>query len=393
MLFFQFLPIPLAIYQVQEVRELKNSKGHDSMKKTDSMEKKAFSQLKNDKFLKVLNGQSVDSAPVWLMRQAGRYLPEYREIRSNFSDFMALCRSSEATTELALQPIRRFNLDAAIVFSDILTITDSLDLGLSFQQGQGPVISRPIKSPSDVSALPFDECLHKLGYVYDAVRSLREALGNRLPIIGFTGSPWTQACYMIEGQSQAHFHAAKMFAYAHPVTMRELIDELAQVSAKYLYGQYMAGADVLFVIDTWGCLLPDDLFEVYSAKALKEICHYLEKMNVSAPVLFYSKSLTQNRVNFLYDCPLLKAVAVDWTQDIAKLQLDNPCFTFQGNLDPVILKAGPMATQQHAFNLLNKVNVNSRYIASFGHGILPETPLESVHSFIDTVRNYSKLVD
>lgn len=363
------------------------------MSKTSSQPTRIKISLKNDKILRTLSGETTDSAPIWLMRQAGRYLSEYQEIRSNFKDFMSLCRSSEATTELALQPIRRFDLDAAIVFSDILTITDSLDLGLSFVPGTGPVISKPIKSPKDIAELPFDECLHKLGYVYKAVESLREALGNRLPIIGFSGSPWTQACYMIEGHSQAHFHTAKAFAYTHPVAMSELIHQLAIISAEYLYEQYKAGADLLFVIDTWGCVLSDALFSMYSAEALKIICQHLVKRGVDAPVLFYSKSLTQNRVDMLLECPLLKCIAVDWLADIAKLQIDNSSITFQGNIDPVILKAGPAATQQHTFNLLNGLNVNQRYIASFGHGILPETPTESVHSFIDTVRNYSSLID
>lgn len=347
--------------------------------------------LQNDRLMRVMRGESVETPPIWLMRQAGRYLPEYREIRSQFKDFMSLCRSSDATTELACQPLRRFDLDAAIVFSDILTIADSLDLGLSFLPGRGPVIANPLTSPGDVAALPFSECLPKLEYVFTAVRSLRAALGNRLPIIGFTGSPWTQACYMIEGSSQAHFHQAKAFAYTHPVAMGELIERLSEISAEYLYQQYCAGADILFVIDTWGCVLSDTLFSMYSAEALTMIGAMLQKRGVQAPILFYGKSLTQKRIDGLKACPLLRGIGLDWTVDIGSLQKSNPGMVFQGNIDPILLHAGPEATQQHTFNLLNQVDIHQGYIASCGHGILPQTPLESVHALIDTVKNHANL--
>ena len=344
-------------------------------------------KLKNDKLLRVIHGEAVDMPPVWLMRQAGRYLPEYQEIRGKFPNFMSLCRTSEATTEVALQPIRRFDLDAAIVFSDILTIADSLDLGLSFIENIGPVLANPITNPTNIHDLAFDQACDKLSYVYEAVQALRDALGNRLPIIGFSGSPWTQSCYMLAGRSEALFNTAKRFAYTHPVAMEELINQLAYVTADYLYRQYQAGADVLFVIDTWGGILPDSMFHNYSANALRQIGHSLQRLGCQAPLMFFSKGLTHQRINMLVDIPQLRCIGLDWTADIASLQQQFPHFTFQGNLDPSVLQAGPMATQQHTYDILSKVNTQKHYIAGLGHGILPQTPIASVHAFIDTIRH------
>lgn len=337
--------------------------------------------------LETLAGRTTAVPPVWLMRQAGRYLPEYQEIRAKFPDFMSLCRNTNATTEVALQPLRRFNLDAAIVFSDILTIADSLDLGLSFIKGSGPILSHPIASPKDITNLPFSDVPDRLDYVYDAVKSLRSALGKRLPIIGFSGSPWTQSCYMISGRSEALFHTAKRFAYTHPAATTTLINELSTVTAQYLFKQHQAGADILFIIDTWGGILSDTQFQSYSANALSDICASLKRMECHAPIMFFSKGLTEKRIMMLENIANLRCIGVDWTADIANLQTRFPNFVFQGNLDPSILHAGPAATQQHTHYMLNKVNKNTGYIGGLGHGVLPETPIESVHAFVDQVRH------
>ena len=345
--------------------------------------------LENNLMIDTLAGRATEGPPVWLMRQAGRYLPEYQEIRAKFPDFMSLCRNTDATTEVALQPLRRFNLDAAIVFSDILTIADSLDLGLNFVKGSGPILSHPISSPKDITNLPFSEAIERLEYVYDAVKSLRSALGKRLPIIGFSGSPWTQSCYMISGRSEALFHTAKRFAYTHPVATTALINELSSITAQYLLKQYQAGADILFVIDTWGGILSDTQFQSYSANALSDICASLKRMKCPAPVMFFSKGLTEKRIKMLKNITNLRCIGVDWTANIESLQACFPDLVFQGNLDPSILHAGPIATQQHTHYMLNKVNKNTHYIAGLGHGVLPETPIESVHAFVDQVRHYN----
>lgn len=346
-------------------------------------------QFHNGSLAQAIAGEPLSRPPVWLMRQAGRYLPEYREIRSHFPDFMSLCRSPAATTELALQPLRRFELDAAIVFSDILTIADSLEMGLRFVPGEGPVLRNPILTPQQIDGLPFDTCIDRLDYVFTAVRHLREALGQRLPIIGFSGSPWTQACYMLSGYGEKNFVTAKKFAYMHPVAMTSLLERLSTVTAGYLYQQYLAGADVLFVIDTWGGLLADAHFSLYSGAMLQRICDLLLEMQCPAPIMFFSKGLTVSRLAPLANIPNLCIVGLDWCADLSAMHQHFPGLTFQGNIDPTILHAGPVTTQQHTHDLLESLQDHRRFIAGLGHGILPETPISSVHALVDTVRSQS----
>lgn len=343
----------------------------------------------NDLLLRTLSGESVEKPPVWLMRQAGRYLPEYRKIREKFPDFMDMCRNADATTELAMQPLRRFGFDAAIVFSDILTIADSLNLSLRFTPGKGPILQRPVTQPDAITHLPFDESLERLDYVFAAVRSLRSELGQSLPIIGFSGSPWTQSCYMLSGYSEKDFATAKQFAFSHPSATDTLIDRLALLSADYLYEQYRAGADVLFVIDTWGGILSDHDFVRLGVKPLRRLCDRLLEKNCQAPVMFFSKGLHPERLKPLAALPNLRCIGVDWCQPLPILKQHYPQLTFQGNLDPLILKSGPEATSQAMQILLHEHDPTSHYIAGLGHGILPETPLESVHAFVDAVRNHS----
>lgn len=348
-------------------------------------------QLNNDLLLRTVRGSVVERPPVWLMRQAGRYLPEYQQIRSNYPNFMDLCRSTLATTELALQPLRRFDLDAAIVFSDILTIPQAMELDLKFHEGIGPRLHKPIREPRDIYQIPFEEILPKVGYVFESVKSLRLALGNRMPVIGFAGSPWTVACYAINGDSQYQFKLAKAFAYEHPVAMQELITQLTQTTARYLEEQAKAGADVLFLIDTWGGLLPFALYDIYVLNSLQTITNHLKSCKIDIPLLFYSKGYSPLHVDKLLKDKPCQGLAIDWTTDLHRTYQDlYGDYAIQGNLDPAILTAGPIATQQHTWDMLERVNPNKRYIASLGHGIVPETPIESVHAFIDTVHSFQK---
>ncbi len=345
--------------------------------------------LDNAVLLQALKGETVARTPIWLMRQAGRYLPEYHEVRNCYPNFIDLCRSTTATTELALQPLRRFKLDAAIVFSDILTIAHAMELGLEFVDGIGPRFQKPIRNPKDIYGIAFDEIISKVGYVFEAVSALRDALGQRLPLIGFAGSPWTLACYCINGDSQNQFKLTKEFAYAHPVAMHELIDQLTLVTAHYLMRQAQAGADVLFLIDTWGGLLPFELYDIYVLDSLKKIQQYLREHNIEQPLLFYSKGYSPLHVDKLFDDRPCQGVAIDWTDDLHKTYSDlHTGFCIQGNLDPAVLTAGPTVTQQHTWDMLQRVNPKLNYIASLGHGIQKDTPLESVHAFIDTVHSY-----
>ena len=345
--------------------------------------------LKNDRLLRALRREPTDRAALWLMRQAGRYLPEYKEVRAHHPNFMSMCRCKETTTELALQPLRRFSLDAAILFSDILTIPDALDMDLTFIPNLGPKISKSITQPQDISNLPFHEAPEKLTYVYEAVKDLRSALGNRLPLIGFSGSPWSLACYMISGRNHNHFQLTKQFAYQHPVATSDLIEKLAILTTSYLIEQAKSGADILFLIDTWGGILPSSQYQHYVLKPLTYIQQQLKKENLDTPILFYSKGFRQHHQQILVDSNCHHGLALDWTVDLGKTyQALHNSLAIQGNLDPCILLAGPLATQKHTSRMLDAVNPQSGYIASLGHGILPETPIESVHAFIDSVHNH-----
>jgi len=344
--------------------------------------------MQNSRLLDTLNGNITAIPPVWLMRQAGRYLPEYQALRAKFPDFMSMCRNAEATTALAMQPLERFQLDAAIVFSDILTIADSLDMGVSFVPGQGPVLANPITDFKRIDKLPFAGACDQLDYVYNAVKSLRSRLGKTLPIIGFAGSPWTQSCYMLCGKSEPLFQSAKTFAYCHQDAMDYLLCQLAQVTAEYLYRQHQAGADVLFVIDSWGGTLSDQAFHRLSARPLHIICQALFDKGCRAPVLFYSKGLSHARLAPIASCPNLRGIGLDWTANLPQLQSNFPDLVFQGNLDPAILHAGVEATQQQTKLMLESCNRIYPYIPSLGHGILPKTPIDAVEAFLKTVRSH-----
>ncbi|MEC8460681.1 MAG: uroporphyrinogen decarboxylase [Pseudomonadota bacterium] len=346
--------------------------------------------LTNDLLIRCLEGQQVERPPIWLMRQAGRYLDEYRQIRKQFPDFLDLCHTPQATTELALQPVKRFDLDAAILFSDILTIPHALDLGLSFDAGQGPIISSPIQTPEQVFSLPFDEVIDRCQYVFRAVRHLRMSLKQSLPLIGFAGSPWTLCCYSLQGKSCANFPQAKAFAYEHPVAMQELINQLTQVIAVYLAEQAKAGADVLFIIDTWGSLLPYDHYELYVLEPLKQALKIIrETHKIHQPILFYSKGISLIHHGFFQSLPYNIGVAVDWTHQVGMVQKQFKNITVQGNLDPHVLLAGPVQTSQHTHAMLDSLaDPHHHFIASLGHGVLQQTPVESVHAFIDAVRSY-----
>lgn len=353
--------------------------------KSDSSEK----QIKNHKLLNALEGKKQQEIPVWLMRQAGRYLPEYQKVRSQFTDFIAMCKSPEATTEVALQPLNRFKLDAAILFSDILTIPHALNLDLEFIEGTGPVIHNPIVKPVEIYRLPYDEVIEKCQYVFNAAKHLKDTLKDNYPIIGFAGSSWTQACYCIEGLGNGKFSKARAFAFEHPVAMGELIKQLSLLTATYLAKQAEAGCDVLFLIDTWGYLLPHQHYQKYVLESLKMVTETLrETYKIQTPVLFYSKGLRESHDDFMRNNPqITQGLAVDWTSDMNRLHTRLSQFCLQGNLDPHALLADPIEVQKNTQVMLDAIpDCFQGYIASLGHGILPNTPPESIEIFIDTVK-------
>ena len=299
-------------------------------------------ELKNDRYLRALLRQDVDMTPVWMMRQAGRYLPEYKATRAVAGDFMSLCRNAELACEVTLQPLRRYPLDAAILFSDILTVPDAMGLGLYFEHGEGPRFERPIKSMADVQALPIPDPEDELGYVMNAVRTIRRELKGEVPLIGFSGSPWTLATYMVEGGSSKAFTKIKQMMYAEPQTLHLLLDKLADSVISYLNAQIKAGAQSIMVFDTWGGVLTPRDYRDFSLQYMHKIVDGLIRENEGrrVPVTLFTK----NGGQWLEQIAATgcDALGLDWTTDIAdaKRRVGDKV-ALQGNMDPSMLYAAP----------------------------------------------------
>jgi uroporphyrinogen decarboxylase len=342
--------------------------------------------LKNDRLIKALLGQAVDKTPVWLMRQAGRYLPEYRALRQEAGDFLTLCKTPELACEATLQPLARFDLDAAIIFSDILTIPDAMGLGLQLVEKQGPVFDKPIKSRQDISKLSVPDPHDRLAYVTDAIRLSKKALNNKVPLIGFAGSPWTLAAYMIEGHGSKTFTRAKSLLYADPKAAHELLDKLAQATTLYLNAQIAAGANAVMIFDTWGGLLSPHYYQEFSLRYMQQIMTGLTRQynGQTVPVTLFTKG----------GGPWLKVMAdsgcdalgVDWTYDLAqaKEQVAGKV-ALQGNLDPIALLGSPEAIKQDVIRILQTMKNYPGFVFNLGHGLVPETPPEHVGLLVDWV--------
>ena len=303
--------------------------------------------LKNDIFIKTLLKQPVDRTPVWMMRQAGRYLPEYREIRAKAGSFLNLCTNPELACEVTLQPLERFEFDAAILFSDILTIPDAMGLGLYFSEGEGPKFTSPIRTASDVKKLPISDPYTDLRYVVDAVSLIRKNLQGRVPLIGFSGSPWTLATYMVEGGSSKSFQKVKGMMYEQPKLMHQMLDKLAQSVALYLNAQIEAGAQAVMVFDTWGGMLTSEDYNEFSLGYAKQVRSLL-KTNVNGqeiPTIFFTKGgglWLEDMSDAGYS-----ALGLDWQTDIAKArERVGEKVALQGNMDPISLYAEPEKIRQ-----------------------------------------------
>ncbi len=334
----------------------------------------------NDRLLRVLNGQPVDRPPVWLMRQAGRYLPEYREVRAQAGSFMNLCRNPELASEVAMQPLRRFPLDAAIVFSDILTIPDALGLGLEFTAGEGPRFCRPLHSVEAIGRLKPVDVRSELGYVFAAVEATRQALGDRLPLIGFAGSPWTLAAYMIEGHGSRDFNRPRTLLYSEPAAAGVLLELLSQTIADYLQAQVEAGADVVMLFDTWGGLLPPAHYLQYSLYWMGQIIAELKGRDTTreTPVIIFSKGCGRH-----LDAQAASgaaAIGLDWTADLAAAaRIAAGRVALQGNLDPAVMTlADTERATAEVDRLLTTLPAGTRHIFNLGHGITPEARIETV---------------
>jgi uroporphyrinogen decarboxylase len=362
-----------------------------------------FAPLQNDTFLRACMRQATDHTPVWLMRQAGRYLPEYCATRAKAGSFMGLATNTDFATEVTLQPLERYPLDAAILFSDILTVPDAMGLGLSFAQGEGPRFAKNVRNEAAVNELAVPD-MAKLRYVFDAVSSIRKALNGRVPLIGFSGSPWTLACYMVEGAGSDDYRHVKTLMYSRPDLMHRILEINADAVALYLNTQIEAGAQAVMIFDSWGGVLADGMFQQFSMAYTKRVLAQLKRSHDGAviPRLVFTKGggLWLPEMADL-DCEVL---GVDWTVNLAKARaqvggaVGGPGKALQGNLDPNSLFAPADAIAAEARRVLDAfgkphtdtTTTGPTQIFNLGHGISQYTPPESVGVLVEAVHSHSR---
>ncbi|MBY6064363.1 uroporphyrinogen decarboxylase [Pseudidiomarina sediminum] len=349
-----------------------------------------MSTLQNDLYLRALLREPTERTPIWMMRQAGRYLPEYRAVRQQAGDFMALCKNAELACEVTLQPLRRFPLDAAILFSDILTIPDAMGLGLYFETGEGPKFERPVRDIKAIEKLGVPDPEQELGYVMNAVRTIRHELHGKVPLIGFSGSPWTLATYMVEGGSTKNFSLVKKMMFAEPQAMHLLLDKLAQSVTSYLNAQIAAGAQAVMIFDTWGGVLSPRDYREFSLRYMQQIVNGLtrEADGRRVPVTLFTK----NGGAWLADMAAtgVDALGVDWTTDLAdaRARVEDKV-ALQGNMDPSMLYASPQRIEEEVATILASYGHGHGHIFNLGHGIHPEVDPEHAGAFIEAVHKLS----
>jgi uroporphyrinogen decarboxylase len=348
-------------------------------------------ELKNDTFLRALLRQPVDYTPVWMMRQAGRYLPEYRATRARAGSFMDLCGNPELACEVTLQPLERFPLDAAILFSDILTIPDAMGLGLYFAEGEGPNFEHPVSTAQDVRRLGVPDMSRELGYVMDAVSLIRRELHGRVPLIGFAGSPWTLATYMVEGGSSKNFAKSKGMLFDRPDLMHALLAKVAESVTDYLNAQVASGAQALMIFDTWGGVLTPRDYREFSLAYMTRIIEGLtrEAEGRRVPVILFTKGGGQwLDVMAQSGCD---ALGVDWTTDLADARrLVGDRVALQGNLDPCILYASPGRIRDEVGQVLASFGKGAGHVFNLGHGIHPDVPPENAAALVSAVHEQSR---
>jgi uroporphyrinogen decarboxylase len=342
----------------------------------------------NDLFLRALRRQPVPRTPVWMMRQAGRYLPEYRATRAKAGGFMDLCRNPELCCEVTLQPLARYGLDAAILFSDILTVPDAMGLGLRFVEGEGPVFDRPLRDAAAIRALGVPDPETELRYVMDAVRTIKSALAGSVPLIGFAGSPWTLATYMIEGGSSREFARSKTLMFDDPALLDSLLVKLSDAVALYLSAQIRSGADAVMIFDTWGGALGPTEYQRFSLTPMQRIVEKLKAAAPDVPVILFTKNGGQHLEKMAASgCD---ALGVDWTTslDDARRRVGTRV-ALQGNLDPLCLLARPERIREEVSRVLASYGHGAGHVFNLGHGILQQTPPEHAAAMIEAVRELS----
>ena len=346
--------------------------------------------LKNDTFLRALLRQPVEYTPIWMMRQAGRYLPEYKATRAQAGSFLDLCKNTELATEVTVQPLERFDLDAAILFSDILTVPDAMGLGLYFAEGEGPKFKRPLQNEADIAKLevPDMACLQ---YVFDAVSSIRRALNGYVPLIGFSGSPFTLACYMVEGGSSKEFRTIKTMIYSRPDLLHKILDTNAQAVTAYLNAQIDAGAQAVQIFDTWGGVLSDAAFEEFSLRYMKQIVSGLKRESEGrrVPVILFAKGgglWLEKMADAGAD-----ALGLDWTCNIGEARHRvGGKVALQGNFDPFALFGTPEAIRAEAGRILAGYGSGSGHVFNLGHGISQFADPEHAKILVDAVHELSR---
>lgn len=346
-------------------------------------------KVENSIFMRSIRKQPVERTPLWLMRQAGRYLPEYQKTRARAGNFLNLCKSPELACEVTLQPIERFQLDAAIVFSDILTIPDALDLGLYFTEGEGPSLMNPIRSIRAIEELPQVVVLDKLNYVFEAIKLIRHSLPTSLPLIGFAGSPWTLACYMVEGKGSAQFPQMLKLMYQFPKATELLLDKLTRIVCEYLKEQVNAGANALMLFDTWGGLLNTENYFNFSLNYLTKITQFLKNSCPNIPLILFTKSAHSNWYNKMAETGC-DVIGIDWMSTLAEVRhLVGEKVALQGNLDPSVLLTSPDCIHQEVEKVLASYGNGSGHIFNLGHGITPQVPIENVEALVNAVQTLS----
>lgn len=346
--------------------------------------------MKNDRLLKTIWREPVDQTPVWIMRQAGRYLPEYRATRAKAGSFMNLCKTPELACEVTLQPLNRYALDAGIIFSDILTIPDAMGLGLTFIEGQGPVFARPLTCEADIARLG-ELDIEQLKYVYDAITLVQHDLAGKIPLLGFCGSPWTLAAYMIEGQSKTGFPSIMRMRHESPAMLHKLLDILAKSVIAHLNGQIQAGADVVMLFDTWGGMLETEAYQAYSLNYVKQCVAGLRRTynNKKIPVILFTKG--GHRWLEAMQETSCDALGVDWEISLQEARMrTQDQIALQGNLHPGVLLESPEVIRQEVLKVLESFGHGSGHVFNLGHGITPEVPPEHVDVLIHAVHELSQ---
>jgi uroporphyrinogen decarboxylase len=350
-----------------------------------------MTQLQNDTFLRALLREPVDYTPVWMMRQAGRYLPEYRATRAKAGSFMDLCKNPELACEVTLQPLDRYPLDAAILFSDILTVPDAMGLGLYFSEGEGPHFERPIRTAADVDQLPIPDPEGELKYVMDAVSTIRGALNGRVPLIGFSGSPWTLATYMVEGSGSKNFSKIKGMMFDQPALLHRLLEKVADSVTTYLNAQVARGAQATMIFDTWGGSLAPANYREFSLAYMQRVVEGVtrEAEGRTVPVILFTK----NGGQWLGDMAKTgcDALGVDWTTDLADARrLVEDRVALQGNMDPCTLYASPERIREEVARVLASYGHGSGHVFNLGHGITPDVDPERPAAMIAAVHELSR---